>query len=215
MVYPIGKWVVYFIYRPWIKKVRGLDYVPMDIPFIIAANHSSYFDSLLLYCTIIPKINKKIHALVNRYYWKNFITRLILNWGECIPVFVEQEKNSKEKNILALERALNYLKKNEPITLFPEGRRSIDGKLRKAYNGVARLALESKVPVLPIGIIGADKVIPVGKILPRFTRCKVKIGKLIYFEKYYYKKVKHRQLEEITRSIMKEIAKLIGQRYKY
>ena len=73
----------------------------------------------------------------------------------------------------------------------------------------------AKVPVLPCGIINANNVLPKGKLFPRFARCEVKIGKLMYFDKYYNKKPSKKILEEITRSIMKEIAKLIGQKYNY
>lgn len=215
MVYPIGKWVVYSIYRPWLRKVEGLANAPKDRPFIIAANHASYFDALLLHCIIIPKINKKIHAMVNSYYWKNPLTKAILDWGGSIPVFVEKERNSKEKNEISFEKALDYIKKGDPVEIFPEGRRSLNGKLQKAYTGIAKLALKAKVPVLPVGIIGSHKVLPVVKILPRFTRCEVKIGKLMYFEKYYNKNLNNKVFEEVTRSIMKQIAKLIGQEYNY
>ena len=99
--------------------------------------------------------------------------------------------------------------------IFPEGKRSPDGKLQKAYNGSAKLALKAKVPVLPVGIIDSHEVLPKGKILPRLKRCEVKIGKLMYFYKYYNKKPNEKIYLQITRKIMKEIAKLIGQKYNY
>ena len=215
MAYSVSKWIIPLIYKPWIRKVQGLENIPKDKSFIIAANHSSYFDVFLPAILIIPKINKKIHALVNSYYWKLFITGIFLNMWEAIPVFVDKEKNAKKKNKEAFEKALNHLKKNELVMIFPEGTRSSDGKLKKAYTGIARLALNAKVPVLPVGIIGANKVLPVGKIFPRFVRCEVKIGRLIHFEKYYIKNQNKKIIEEVTTSIMKEIAKLIGQEYRY
>ena len=63
---------------------------------------------------------------------------------QAIPVFVDKKKNSKKKNKLAFEKALIYLKNNELIMIFPEGTRSHDGKLKKAYTGVAKLALLAK-----------------------------------------------------------------------
>lgn len=215
MVYTVWKLLVFPIYRLWLRKIEGLNNIPTNKLFIIAANHTSYYDSLLLHSTLIPRLNKKIHAFVNSLYWKYPIIRSILEHGECIPVFVEKEGNSKEKNKQASEKALNYLEKGEIIEIFPEGARSYDGKLRKAYNGVARLALKAKVPVLPVGIIDSYKVLPKGKIFPRLARCKVKIGKLMYFEKYYNKKLNNKIFEEVTRSIMKQIAKLISQKYNY
>lgn len=215
MVYPVGKRILPPVYKLWLRKVEGLEGVPKDRPFIIAANHSSYYDALLVPCLIIPKVNKKIHALVNSYYWKNFAAKLILDWGESIPVYVEKEKGSGQKNKKAFEKALDYLKKGDLVMVFPEGKRSPDGKLQKAFTGIAKLALKSKIPVLPVGIIGAYKVLPKGKILLRFVRCDAKIGKLMYFDKYYHKKPNEKIFEEVTRSIMKEIAKLIGQKYNY
>lgn len=215
MAYPIGKWIVPPIYRFWIGKVDGLQNIPQDKAFIIAVNHSSYFDVLIPAVLMVPKLNKKIHALSHSYYWNPLITRFFLNLWEAVPVYVEKEKGSKEKNKRAFSKALAYLKKNELVMIFPEGTRSKDGKLGKAYPGVAKLALESKKPVLPFGIIGAYKVLPKGKIFPRFARCEVKIGKPMSFEKYYDKKINKKILEEVTRKIMVEIAKLIGQKYNY
>ena len=215
MAHPISKWIIPPIYRLWIRKVEGLENIPKDKPFIIAANHTSYFDALLLPVIIIPKLNRKLHALVNSFYWKIPITRFFLDLWESIPVSVEKEKGYKEKNKLALENALSYFKKGEILIIFPEGRRSKDGKLQRAYTGIAKIALKAKVPILPAGIIGANKVLPVGKTLPRFKRCEVKIGKLMYFDKFYNKKINDKLLEEITRNIMKQIAKLTNQKYNY
>ena len=214
MVYPIGKKIIPPIYKLWLRNAKGIENIP-EAPFIIAANHSSYYDTVLPHSIIIPILNKKIHALSNSTYWKNPITRWILNLSECIPVYVKKEKYHQKKNKLAFEKAVSYLKKNEIVMIFPEGKRSSDGKLQKAYGGVGRLVLKSKVPVLPFGIIDSHKVFPKGKILPRFARCEVKIGKLIYFNEYYGKRTSKKTLEEITRNIMKEIAKLIGQEYSY
>src|SRR3989344_164700 len=204
MVYTIWRVLVWPWYRLWLRKVDGIENVPNDIPFIIAANHSSYYDALLLHGIIALKIEKKIHAFVNSWYWKIPVIKIVLNSGECIPVYVGKEKNAKHKNKQALEKAIGYFKKGEIVMIFPEGTRS-DGKLKKAYTGIARLALESKAPVLPVGIIDSNKVLPKGKFFPRFVRCEVKFGKLMYFERYYNKKPNDRILEEVTRSIMEKI----------
>ena len=215
MIYPVWALVVAPVYKLWLRGVEGLENVPFEEPFIIAANHSSYYDALLLHFIIMPKINKKIHAFVNNSYWKIPIVKYILESGECIPVFLKKGSDSRKNNEIAFKRALNYLNKNEPVEIFPEGTRSHDGKLKKGYTGIAKLALKSKVPVLPVGIIDANKVLPVGKAFPRFVRCEVNIGKPIYFEKYHNKEINNKLLEEATRNIMKQIAKLIGQKYSY
>jgi len=215
MVYLFERTFLIPIYKLWIGKIEGKKNILKDKPFIIAINHTSYYDIIVLPSIIVPIINKKINALVNNHYWNNLITRTFLDYWECIPLFVKKEKNSKEKNKKSLEKAVDYLKENKILMIFPEGKRSENGKLRKAYNGVAELALESRVPVIPAGIIGSNKVLPKGKIFPSFKRCKVNIGKPMYFEKYYGKKHTKKILEEVTREVMIEIGKLLGQKYKY
>ena len=213
MAYPISKYIVPYIYLMWLRKVDGLENIPEDLPFIVAVNHTSYYDALLLPCIIGPKINKQVHAWVNSFYWTNPMTRFFLNLWGGIPMYVEKEKGSKEKNKTTFKQSVKYLKKGGLIMIFPEGRRS-GGKLLKAYPGIARLALTARVPVLPCGIIGANEVMPKGAAFPRFKRCEVKIGNLMYFDKFYNKN-DERTYEQVTRSIMNEIAKLINQKYTH
>ena len=215
MVYPISKFIVPPIFRLWLRKVNGLENIPRDEPFIIVANHTSYYETLLLPCIIVQALNKKMHAWVNERYWNIPIAKFFLDLWGGIPVYLGKEKNSKEKNKKAFQITLNYLKNGEIMMIFPEGKRSPDGKLQKAYSGAAKLALLSKVPVLPIGVTGSGKVLPKGKIFPRFARCEVSIGKPIYFKKYYNKKITDRMLDGATMDVMKQIGKLIGQKYNY
>lgn len=214
MIYSISKLIIPPIYSMWIRKVEGLENIPKDRAFIVAGNHTSYFDVLLLPSIILPRSNIKMSALVNSYYWKPLFSRFFLTRWDCIPVYVEKEKDSKQKNRQALEKAISYLKQNKIMMIFPEGRRS-DGKLMKGHNGIARLALSAKVPVVPAGIIDSNKVMPKGAAFPRFKRCEVKIGKPMHFERYYNKKLTKKMLDSVTRSVMKEIAKLSNQKYNY
>ena len=214
MVYAITKHTLGPIYRLWLRRINGLENLPKDGQFIIALNHASYYETILPYITILPKLNKQMHALVNSRYWKFLPARIIINWGKCIPVYVGKDSDPK-KNEIALKKAKKFLEMGHLIQIFPEGTRSNDGKLKKSHSGVARLAIMAKVPVVPVGIVGSDKVMPKGKIFPRFKRCEMNIGKPMHFNKYYNKKLNNKDFDKITRSIMKEIAKLIGQEYNY
>lgn len=215
MVYPIGKLIWPPIYCLWLKDIKGKENMPKDTPFIVAANHSSYYDTLLPYIIITKQLNKQVHALVNSRYWDSLFFRAMMEWGKCIPVYVEKAIKSEKKNKKSLKKAISFLKEGHIIQIFPEGRRSPDGRLQKAYTGVAKLALEAKVPVLPFGIIGSSKVIPKGKIIPRFARASVMLGKPLYFNKYYGKGKNKKILETMTREIMMEIGSLTGQRYAH
>ena len=214
MLYPLWRIFVLPAYQLWVRKVTGVENLPKDNPFIIALNHTSYYDTVLPYCVILPVLDKKIHPLVNSHYWKNPITRNIMHQCEAFPVFIK-DKDAKRKNKESIGKLINCIKKGELAMIFPEGTRSFDGKLKKAKTGIARIALKAKVPVVPIGIKDSHKVLTKGKMLPTFNRCEFHIGKPMHFEKYYKKKIDDKLLEKITRDIMKEIGKLIGQKYNY
>jgi 1-acyl-sn-glycerol-3-phosphate acyltransferase len=209
-VYVFGRIFVAPWYRLWCRRIGGMENLPKP-PFILASNHVSYYETMLYHCTISLSLNAKIHALVNGNYWNYFIPRLALNATEQIPIDVSKSEQSKKNNESALKNAAEYLKKGDIVMIFPEGHRSKDGRLLKAKTGIARLVSMSGVPVVPFGVIGAEKVLPKGAILPRFARCGVKIGKPMKFKKPKSKK----EQEAITRKIMKEIAKLTGKTYDY
>ncbi len=215
MVHPIAKLIVPPIYQLWLRKIEGLENIPKDCPFIIAANHTSYYETVLLHTILIPRINKEVHALCNSYYWKYPIARYFLNLSQTIPVYVEESVKSKSKNKKSFDKALYYLKKKEIVLIFPEGKRGDGKKLNRAYNGVAKLAINSKAPVLPVGIVDAHKVLPKGKLVPRFKKAEVRFGKQMKFEKFYNKKINDKILNQVTREIMKQVGKLIGQKYNY
>ncbi|MFC1704864.1 lysophospholipid acyltransferase family protein, partial [Nanoarchaeota archaeon] len=111
--------------------------------------------------------------------------------------------------------SINYLKSGEPIGIFPEGHRSYSDKMREGKTGAARLALTARVPVIPIGIEGSKKVLPLGAFWPRLKRFTINVGKPIYFDKYYGKENDKKTLRLVTNKIMKQVSKLAKDRYDY
>ena len=192
----------------YIKKVHGIENIPEKGPFIVAANHTSYFDHLLIASTLLLKkkvyvrfLAKKEHFAGTQKFWHKLV--------DAIPL--DRQKNWEE----GLYMAYQELKKGTIIGIYPEGTRSIDGKLQKGKVGVARLALTARVPVLPIGIANANTILPKGKTLPRFHRAELYIGKPMSFEKYYGKQEDLNVLKNIATQVMKEIARLSKQTYNH
>ena len=209
MAYPIGKKIIPPIIKFWIKEVNGLENVPKKTPFIIAANHQSYMDHLIIMSTLVPYLNKKIHHLAKKEHFDNPLKAAWHKWAGAIPI--NRQEGGKE----ALKWAIKALKQGRIIAIHPEGTRTLDGKLMKGKTGVARLALSAKVPVLPLGLIGTFEILPKGKYIPRFRRAVMKIGMPLHFDEYYNKPVTKKLLRELTTKIMKEIARLSGQEYNY
>jgi 1-acyl-sn-glycerol-3-phosphate acyltransferase len=215
MVYPIAKLTLGPFIKLWIRKIDGTKNLPKDAGFVVACNHGSYFDDLAIYRAVIPYANKYLHMYVNSSYFKFAILRFLFKWGRCIAIDVDKGKPSGA-NKKAFKDAIKYLKKGELLGIFPEGHRSYPDKgMREGKTGVARLALAAKVPVVPIGIEGSKKILPKGSRWLRFKRCNIRIGKPLYFEKYYGKGNNKKALKEVTHKIMKSIAKLAKEKYNY
>ena len=209
MVYPIGKRIIPPIIKFWIKEVNGLQSVPKKGAFIVAANHESYMDHLIVASTLVLHLNKKIHFLSKKEHFDNIFKNAWHTYAGAISL--DRQSGGKE----ALRCAVKVLRQGKIIAIHPEGTRSLTGKLQKAKTGVARLALAAKVPVIPVGLIGTFEILQKGKYIPKLKRAIMNIGKPMYFNKYYNKKTTRKLLREITNKIMKEIAKLCKQEYNF
>lgn len=209
MVYPIIERTVIPFSGLYIKKINGLNNLPEKTGFIVASNHTSYMDHLIIAAVIIPHYNQKLHFLAKKEHFESFYQRAWHKHVGAIPI--DREKGGKK----ALKIAISYLRKGRIIGIYPEGTRTLTGKLQKAKLGVARLALGAKVPVIPIGLIGTFQILPKGKLIPRFKRCIVNIGEPMFFDKYYGKENNKKILKLVTNKIMKQIAKLARQEYNF
>jgi len=209
MVYPITKRIIPPIVNLWVKEINGINNIPKKGPFIIAANHASYLDHMIIVSNFVLQLNKKIHFLSKKEHFNNIFKAAWHRYAGAIPL--DREKGGKE----ALEWAIKALKKGKIIAMHPEGTRTLTGKLQKGKTGIARLALAAKAPVLPIGLIGTFEILPKGKYIPKLKKAVMNIGKLMAFEKYYNKKITKPLLRKITNEIMQEIAKLSSQKYNF
>jgi len=140
-------------------------------------------------------------------WWKFVGSYIATKWLGCIPV--SKTKRGRKK---ALRQALNLLKNDEVIGIFPEGTRTFNGKLLRARTGVAKLALTG-VPIIPLGITGTFKLWPRQQKFPKFKKVvEIKIGKPIYFKA---KRVNKKILHEFADQVMRKIGKLINKKYSW
>lgn len=209
MEYPILGRVIPPVVRLWIKRIEGLENIPRGSNFIIAANHESYLDHLILSSIIVTHIGKRVHYLAKKEHFDSFFQRTWHKHTGAIPV--DRQAGGNE----AIETAVKFINEGKIIGIYPEGTRTLTGELQRAKTGIARLALTAKVPILPVGLEGTFEILPKGKNIPRFRRATVNIGKLMYFDKYYGKENDKEVLRALTTKLMKEIAILSGQRYDF
>ena len=197
------------ILNRFIGQVNGLENVPKDRNFIVAANHDSYMDHFIIGITLIKYLNKKIHFLAKKELFDTWIKKKFHEWAAAIPIDRQAGGGG------ALRVAIKALKQGKIIVIHPEGTRSYDGKLQRAKTGVARLALAAEVPVLPIGLIGTFEILPKWKKIPKLRKAQINIGKLMYFNDYYGMENNKKTIRLVTTRIMKEIAKLTREEYNF
>lgn len=187
----------------WRIHATGLHHVPTSGPAILASNHLSYTDHYFL-PSCVPRqiffISKAQHFDVPVQRW------LFEQWG-VIPLKRGEGDNE------AMTRSLQLLSEGKLFGIYPEGTRSTDGRLHKGRTGVARLALLAKVPVIPVGMIGTDKVLPKGKSLPKLHKVTIHIGAPMDFSEFYGMENDRKVTREITDRIMHAIRDLSGQEY--
>ena len=188
----------------WVGKVSGLDNIPLEGSAIIASNHESYFDFL---CFLA--ISKRwVYYLTKKEHFENII------WGPFMRYTgqIEVDRESSDKTTV-YDEVFQVLREGKLLGLFPEGTRSPNGRLQKAYAGMAKIALLAKVPVIPVAMIGTFEILSKFQYLPRFRKCQIRIGKPISLDKYYGQEVTDELLQEITDNIMRTIGELKKERY--
>jgi len=149
--------VLRLLFRP---RVRGLEYVPAHGGAILAANHVSFLDSLLL-PLVVP--HRRVLFLTKVKYIDNPMLHWILLGAGVIPV----ASGDPQSTAGAVAAGVVALREGRLVGIFPEGTRSPDGLLHRGKTGVARIAIAAGVPVIPAGITGTDLALPRGARLPR------------------------------------------------
>ncbi len=196
------------LFRPW---AEGADYVPRTGPAILASNHLSFSDHFF---APLPLPRKVVFLAKSEYFTgrgiKGLFSRAFFSGVGQIPV----DRSGGKASERALATGLRVLAAGELLGIYPEGTRTPDGRLFRGKTGVARLALEARVPVIPCAMIGGFEFQPPGRITPQFkVRPGVKFGKPLDFSRYYGMENDRLVLRAITDEIIYEIMKLSGQEY--
>jgi 1-acyl-sn-glycerol-3-phosphate acyltransferase len=206
------KWVAL---GPWLKlvfrpQVSGAENVPATGPAILASNHLSYADWLFMPLTLPRRVTFVAKA---EYFTtpglKGWFQRKFFSGAGQVPI----DRSGANAAEGALKTAKRILEEGELFGIYPEGTRSHDGKLYRGKTGVARLALETGVPVVPVAVVGTDVVAPPGQTFGKLTRPIVRFGKPLDFSRYEGMENDRYILRSITDEIMYEIMRLSGQEY--
>ena len=169
--------------------------------YVLAANHSSYLDPLILGSSL----RRRVIYLMTETVWRSASAGWFYRWTRSIPL------SARGGNREALRAARDVLKQNRVIGIFPEGGISRDGKLMLGSPGAVSLVLNEGLPIVPVGIIGANEALPVGGS-PRFRRITIRYGQPITpAECEALGGDRKARLRFATRLIMQRIAELTEQ----
>ncbi len=196
-------------FRPW---VEGMENIPKDGPAILASNHLSFSDSFFL----PTMLERKVTFIAKAEYFtspgvKGKLTAAFFKGVGQLPVDRSGARGAGEA---AIRSGLDVLARGELFGIYPEGTRSPDGRLyRGKPGGLARVALASGAPVIPVAMIDTEKIQPPGKVVPKLMRPGIRIGKPLDFTRYHGMENDRFILRSVTDEVMYEIMKLSGQEY--
>ena len=192
----------------WRPTVLGLEHVPSTGPVILASNHLSFADSVVI-PIVVPR---PVAFLAKAEYFERpgARGRLAKAWYEALGALPVDRDDSKAA-LASLDTALGVLAGGGAFGIYPEGTRSRDGRLYRGRTGVAQLALTSGAPIVPVGLRGTDQLQPVGSRRPRLVKLTVAFGEPIDVRGAYDGVPPGKARREITDRVMGEIQRLSGQ----
>lgn len=204
--YVVGP-VTRLVYRP---SAVGLENVPAHGPAILASNHLSISDSIFM-PVAVPR---QVYFLAKSEYFtrRGLKGRVVAAFFKAINQ-IPMDRGGGRASAQALSTGGRALQEGKLVGIYPEGTRSPDGRLYRGKIGVARLALESGAPVVPIAMVGTDKIQPVGTRFPDPRRAKVTtvFGEPLDFSHLKGSYGDHATMRRVTDEIMTAIARLSGQ----
>ncbi|KGM13167.1 lysophospholipid acyltransferase family protein [Cellulomonas bogoriensis] len=195
------------MFRPW---VRGLENIPASGGAILASNHLAVIDSFVLPLVLSRKIRFIGKA---EYFTGSGVTgRLKAGFFRGVGT-IPVDRGGGKASEAALHTGLQVLEEGGLFGIYPEGTRSPDGRLYRGKTGVARLALESGSPVVPVAMIGTDVAQPIGRVIPKPMRLGIVIGEPLDFSRYKGMENDRFILRSVTDEIMYALMSLSGQEY--
>jgi 1-acyl-sn-glycerol-3-phosphate acyltransferase len=195
MLYSVGRFIfLVYLKLLYCMKIHGRSNIPARKPFIVCANHICWLDPMAVGAALPLKF--RIYYMAKKELFNNNLISYLLHMAGAFPV------NRQEPDLLAVKKAYLILKEENVLGLFPEGTRSRDGEMQKAFNGAALIAVRSGVPILPVAVEGPYRL---------FKPLNVHIGKPFTLPPLIYeqRKEKKKQLEEMSYMIMSNIRKLL------
>jgi 1-acyl-sn-glycerol-3-phosphate acyltransferase len=199
--------ILTLLFRP---KVTGRKNLPKHGAAILASNHMSFSDSIFLPLAV----PRRITFLAKSEYFtgrgpKGWLVKKFFEAAGQVPI----DRSGGRASEAAVNTAIKILNSGELLGIYPEGTRSPDGKLYRGRTGMARIAIEAGVPVIPVAMIGTYDIQPTGQVLPKIKRVGIAFGEPIDMSVYAGRQKDPAVLREATNLVMDALKQLGGQEY--
>ncbi|MGO2080721.1 lysophospholipid acyltransferase family protein [Glutamicibacter arilaitensis] len=188
-------------------EVTGLENVPKEGGFIVASNHLSFFDSLIIQA-LTPR-DVAFFAKAEYFTTPGLKGKMMKTFFESVGS-IPVQRGEQAASVAALDSLVEIVENGSGIGIYPEGTRSRDGKLYRGRTGVGWLALTTGVPVVPVGLIGTEKLQPAGSKGFRPAKFHIHYGEPLFFDQLG-RKHPLPQRRQATDRIVDAIAELSGQ----
>jgi 1-acyl-sn-glycerol-3-phosphate acyltransferase len=186
-------------------QVEGLERVPDREPAILACNHLSFIDSIVL----PMNVPRPVYFLGKADYFESRRTRWFFEGTGVVPV----HRGGGEEGAASLRTGVEILSRGDLLGIYPEGTRSPDGRLYRGKTGPVRMALEADVPIVPCAVHGTDRAMPTGAYVPKRKPVTVRYGEPLDLSRYRDRRTDPFALRSATDELMYEIMMLSGQEY--
>ncbi len=197
--------------RLWCRPViEGAEHIPATGGALLASNHLAVVDSFLL----PAMVERRIVFMAKREYFTQpgfvgWLKKQFFTGVGQVPL----DRGSGSAARAALDTGIRLLREERLMGIYPEGTRSPDGRLYKGKTGIARMALESEVAVIPVVMIGTDKVNPIGSTVWRPYKVRIRVGEPLDFSRYYGMANDRFIQRSMTDEIMYALMELSGNEY--
>jgi 1-acyl-sn-glycerol-3-phosphate acyltransferase len=186
-------------------RVEGAENIPAVEPVILAMNHLSFIDSIL----VPVAIERPVYFLGKADYWDSWRTRWFFEGTGVVPV----RRGGSGSGDAALSTGVEILGRGDLLGIYPEGTRSPDGRLYRGKTGPVRMALEAGVRIVPVAVIGTDRAMPTGTYVPNRSPVTIRYGKPLDLSRFADRREDPFVLRSATDELMFEIMLLSGQEY--
>jgi 1-acyl-sn-glycerol-3-phosphate acyltransferase len=207
MKYLVAGPILKTIFRPW---VVGAEKIPKHGGVILASNHLSFIDSVILPLMMERQLS---FLAKSEYFTKKglggWFTKTFMKATGQLPI----DRSGGKASEASLNTGLRVLAHGDVLGIYPEGTRSPDAKLYRGRTGVARMILEGHVPVVPVVMVDTEKVMPIGTKMPRVRRIGIIIGDPLDFSRFEGMEGDRFILRSITDEIIYNLHALGGQEY--